>query len=306
MARPEPNQIVDRESEAEVFAAIIQERSSRRILAVSDKPGRGKTDLLRKLRYQCEWLSSPAVPVALFDFDSRGVVQVVDILVSLAEQFADGTVPIELPRFETLSRARALENASQLRTAWGSVRGSINLTGANLSGEAQAAGVINNIEIRHADNVSTNYEWSEKLERYAQRLCVEAFFADLLKAATERPVVLLFDTVNSADADTRRWLLTGLILRWLLRNWRSHKLIVVIAGTDVNELLQPLPANQRECIEPAPTLAGWEIDHVRAFLALHGCDGLDDRQIVFMKESIAKGQSLVRAIQIAQLLMEQD
>jgi hypothetical protein len=274
-------------------------------MIVCDKRGRGKTDLLRKLQYQCEWVFEPTVAVALFDFENRGVTTVIDILDSLAEQLAAADVPVNLSRFDDMSRARALGDTGQFVKAWGSVKGSIDASGAQLSGEAQAAGVIQNIHIQHAENVGFP-AWSDKIDGYARRLCQEIFFTDLFAAATNQPIVLLLDTIDAADTDLRRWLLRDLLKRRLLSGWEQHRLLVILAGTDVDELLQPLTAEQRACIEPAPTLANWELEQVRAFLTVHGCADLADAQLEVVRGAIAAGMSLVKAIALAGMWAEPD
>jgi hypothetical protein len=301
MARPEPRLIVDREAEAEVFANMLRFVTARRVMIVSDENGRGKTDLLRKLRYQCEYIFDPSVAVALFDFETNEVSEEMDVIETIAEQLVDGEVRIELPHFTELNDARSWRDTGKFVKSWRSVQGSVDLTGAELTGGAEAAGIMYKIE--HVENLSFP-DWTDKMERQARRLCKEAFFSDLLAAARDTPIVLLVDTVDAADEDLRRWVLRDLLRRRLLSTWEERRLLLVLAGTDVKELIRPLNEQQRECLEPVPSLAGWEEGHVRDFLDVHGYRGLSDVDIELVRSAIAGGKSLVKALQMAEVLSE--
>ncbi|WP_148571640.1 hypothetical protein [Nocardioides caldifontis] len=303
MGSPEPSQIVDRESEVEVFSSMLRFESSRRVMVVCDRQGRGKTALLRKLRYQCEYVVDPPVPVALFDFDTEPVTDEIDVVTRLAEDLGEADDPVPLPTFEKLNHARTIRDTGQFVQAWQSVQGAVDLSGASVSGEAQAAGVIQNIHVQHVETLSFP-EWTEPLDRHVRKLCKEAFFSDLLRAAQGRPVVLLLDTVDAADQDMRRWLLRDLLRRRLLSDWEHHRLLLLIAGTDVDQLLEPLTPEQQECLEPVATLKSWGPDHVRAFLQVHGYDGFSDEEIDVVQKAIEAGKSLVKAMQVAEIMKD--
>jgi hypothetical protein len=294
---------VDRDEETKVFASMLQFQTSRRVMLVSDKRGRGKTDLLRKLRYQCEAVFDPPVPVAMFDFEVNGVTAELDIVDHLAEQLVAADVPVNLPHYDDLSRARLEGQTGQFVQAWSSARGSIDLSGAHLSGEAQAAGIINNFNVESGATLVLP-DWNDGFDRQARRLCQEAFFSDLLTAAREQPIVLLFDTVNAADDVMRRWLLRDLMKRRLLNGWEDHRLIAIIAGTDVEDLVEPLSGPLLDGLEPLASLTGWESEHVRAFLAAHGYANLSDEDIEVVQVAIASGKSLVTALQVAAVIKE--
>ena len=303
MGRPDPSMIVDREGDLAAFATMLTLDSPQRVMVVSDRRGRGKTDLLRKLRHQCEW-RNPPVSAALFDFEARGVTTDIEIVECLAEQLRDAAGGLELANYERLSQARLIGDVGKFAQEWSVMSGSINLTSAQLSGEAQAAGIINNIHIEHVASMTTP-EWNEALDKHARRLCKEAFFSDLLEATRESPVVLIFDTVNSADQDMRRWLVNELLRRRLLANWQEHHLLLILAGTDVDQLLEPLVAmSEGARLLPASPLHEWGPDEVRAFLAAHGIDGFVDKEVESIQNVIAAGLSLVKALQIAELMKE--
>ena len=55
MGSLDESKIIDREAEAEIFNSMLRFETPRRILVVSDKNGTGKSAILRKLRYLCEY-----------------------------------------------------------------------------------------------------------------------------------------------------------------------------------------------------------------------------------------------------------
>ena len=303
MGRPDPTQIVDRDGDSAAFAAMLALDSAQRVMVVSDSRGRGKTDLLRKLRHQCEW-GDPQVPAAMFDFEARSVTSEVEIMDDVADQLKQ--VDVDLPSYEKLAQAMLFRDIGQFAEVWRSVSGSIDLSGAQLSGAAQAAGIIVNIRVEKGGSLEglPGATWSDALDKHAWRLCREAFFSDLLEVARERPVALFFDTVNSADEEMRRWLVNELVRRRLLTNWREHHLVLVLAGTDADVLMAPVNAMGPDCLLPAEPLQEWESEHVQAFLAVHGYQDLTVADVESIRRMIGEGKSLVTAIQIAEILRE--
>jgi len=303
VGRPDPAQIVDRDGDTAAFATMLALDSPRRVMVVSDTPGRGKTDLLRKLRHQCEW-GEPQVPTAMFDFEARSVTSEMEIMDDVADQLKQ--VGVVLPSYERLAEARLFQRIGQFAEVWKSVSGSIDLSGAQLSGAAQAAGVIVNIRVEEGGTLEglPGAAWSDALDTHAWRLCREAFFSDLLEVARERPVALFFDTVNSADEEMRRWLVNELVRRRLLTSREEHHLLLVLAGTDADVLMAPVNALGPECLLPAEPLQAWESEQVQAFLAVHGFPNMADADIETIRIMIGAGTSLVKAIKIAAILRE--
>lgn len=304
MGRPDPGQVIDREGDTAAFAKMLAHDSTQRVMVVSDSRGRGKTDLLRKLRHQCDW-GNPPVPAAMFDFEARSVTSEMEILDEVADQLSK--VGVDLPSYTTLVQARFLSNVGQFVEAWRSVSGSIDLTGAHLSGAAQAAGVIVNIKVEEGASADglLGGGWNDAIGKHTWRLCREAFFSDLLEVARERPVALFFDTVNSADEEMRRWLVNELVRLRLLTNWQEHRLLLVLAGTDADQLMAPVSAQGPDCLLPAEPLREWEREQVRAFLEVHGYQNMTENDIDHIRKLIGDGRSLVAVIQIAQILKEE-
>ena len=108
MAALDETKIIDRVAEEEIFARMLQFQTARRVMIVSDGRGRGKTDLLRKLRYVCSYLQE--VPVALVDLEVHRVGEEFDIAQTIRNQLAQGGV--EFKGFDDLDQARSHEGNS--------------------------------------------------------------------------------------------------------------------------------------------------------------------------------------------------
>jgi len=296
MTRIDESQIIDREAEIEVFNSMLRCETPRRVLVVSDKSGMGKSDVLRKLRYLCEFTHN--IPVALIDlrvFQSRP--DVFKLVLELQEALRSGGAAF--PAFDALNSARAFQDTNYFLEQMRSVRALVDARGAHVDGQARVAGVMFNVE--HAGNVQLP-PWNEQAEIEAQSLCREAFLVDLLEYASERPVVLLFDTIDiDGGEELRRWLFLELISRRLLRDWQHHRLIVVLAGQQVAEMLKArLRPKESGCIEPIATLSRWELHHVREFLTVHGFRDLSDEDVKTIHEMLGRGKTLSCALIVAQ------
>lgn len=297
MTHIDESQIIDRDAEIEVFNSMLRYQTPRRVLVVSDKSGMGKSDVLRKLRYLCEFTHH--IPVALIDlrvFASRP--DVFKLVLEVQEALRSGGAAF--PTFDVLNSARAFQDTNYFLEQMRTVHTLVDTRGAHIDGQARVAGIMFNVE--RADNVHLP-PWNEQAETEAQSLCREAFLVDLLQYATERPVVLLFDTVDKASEELRHWLFLELISRRLLRDWQHHRLVVVLAGQGIAEILKArLRPEEGKCIEPIATLSRWEIHHVREFLMVHGFRNLSDGEVSSIHTLLGEGRTLSCALMVAELL----
>ncbi|MEO7287682.1 MAG: hypothetical protein ABI140_12235 [Jatrophihabitantaceae bacterium] len=300
MARVAETRIVDRDDETSLLAALLSADDIRRVMAVSDKPGMGKTDVLRKLRFVCETIHD--VPVAMVRFDD--FVSKPDVF-SIAQQLYETLRDFgaSFPSFEALNTARAFADVSRFAEQLRTIYGQADVAGATISG-GQVAGTIFNVDAPNAANVSIGApQWTDRAEEQAKALSVEAFVTDLLAYARAHPVVLLFDTVEKAADDLQRWLIVNLIRRQVLNEVSGHRLIVVLAGRQLLDTLEGrLGQSYFEhiaCIDPGASVRKWAQDAVRAFLSANDYTGLSDDQIAAIQSFLASGGSLVVAILMA-------
>lgn len=295
MALIDASKIMDREAEAEIFNSMLRYESPRRILMVSDRGGMGKTALLRKLRYLCDW--THRCPVALIDlreFESRPDVFE---LVSQLRKGLNGS-GVTFPRFDSLNGARAFQDPEPFRTWARPVKGTVDAREAQVGGQARVAGTI----IEYAEHVGTP-PWNDQAENEAQILCCHAFLEDLLAYTQRHTVVLLFDTVEKAREELQRWIFLELIREPLVRGWKDQRLIIVLAGQDIAELLMKrLGAEGRECIEPIAPLSNWNLDHVAEFLRANDITNLSQATVESIHGLLRAGHTLHQAQLIAKIL----
>lgn len=297
MALIDASKIMDREAESEIFNSMLRYESPRRVLVVSDKSGMGKSALLRKLRYLCDWTHQ--CPVALIDLrEFENKPDVFELVHRLKKGLNDGGATF--PTFDALNSARVFQDPEPFRerARARSVQGAVDARKARISGNARVAGTI----VEHAEHVGTR-PWNDQAENEAQALCCDAFLEDLLVYARGRTVVLLFDTVEKAGEELRRWLFLELIRQPLMRGWKDHRLIVVLAGQDVTELLtERLGAEGRECIEPIASLSRWDLDRVTEFLEVNGFTNLSRTAVRSIHGLLGVGHSPAQALLIAKIL----
>ncbi|SRR6266508_154797 len=303
MAGIDVTKIIDREAEAEIFAGMLRCDTPRRVLVVSDKNGMGKSVLLRRLRYLCDYIHD--IPVALIPFEEfTSRPDLFAIIRPLRKDLSAGGVAF--PIFDDLNLARTFRDTARFSERLRSVQGAVDLRGARVSGPARVAGTL--FDIGRAENVNvTPPPWDEEAESTARARCIEVFLGDLMTCSQERPVVLLFDTVEQASEELRRWLFLELVHKRVLLDWKRHKLIVVLAGQGVAELLEGrLRPEHRECIEPIASLSSWGLLHVDQFLKVHGFNTLDQTQIAFIHRALGEGHTLTYALALAKVLVSEE
>jgi hypothetical protein len=300
VARPDETKIVDRDSEVAVFAGMLN--GPRRVLTVSDKPGMGKSDLLRKLRFVCEFRHD--VPVALVDMqDFQNRPEEFAIIEKLVGDLSHNDPPGQpsFPVFNRLNKARIFQDRNSFYEQAIDVRGQIDLQEANVSG-GTIGGVI--FQVEHAGTVALP-TWPAEAERAARELCVTAFFTDLLAAARERPMVILIDTVDSAGDTLLRWLFLDFLRKGLLANWADHRLVVVLAGKGVHQLLEPrLLEDHRPHVEPLSMSTDWTVEQVEEFLRVHGfgerIPALSPGDVDLVRRAVLGGHPLTKVLAIAE------
>jgi 5S rRNA maturation endonuclease (ribonuclease M5) len=289
------SKIIDREAEAEIFNSMLQFETPRRILLVSDKSGMGKSDVLRKLRYLCEY--THGVPAALLDLrELESRPDVFPHVVTLRNALEKGGA--RFPTFDAMNGARREHDRSYLPERW--LKGVVNLAGAQIKDTAKVSGIMTVIE--HPDHVYMGQpQWTDEDETEARSRCVESFLDDLMECSRKQSAVVLLDTVDKAGEEIQRWIFLELIRKRLLPTRKDCKLIIVLAGQGVAEMLNDrLQPADRECIEPIASLTGWDENHVAQFLAVHGYNGLKKAEIRIIHELLSINYTLAQALILAQ------
>jgi hypothetical protein len=293
----EETSIIDREAEAETFSAMLECSTPRRIMVVSGKSGMGKSVVLRKLRYLCEYTHS--IPVALADmanFQDRP--DTFALAASLRKMLVESAPPIPatFPRFDAANEQRS--SAAVGLPALPSVQGTVDARSAKVSDSGQLGGVIVNV-------YGGSSARTDEADAAARARCTELFLDDLLDCARQQPVALLFDSMEKAGDELKRWLFLDLIRKRLLPSRKDCKLIVVVAGQSVAQMVSDrLQAMAQDSIEPA-SLSTWDIKHVADFLRANKLGGLSDEEIMTVHRVLGIGHSLTAALAVAQVFVNQ-
>lgn len=298
MPRIDVTKIFDREGESQMYGELIRRERDRRVLVVSERSGMGKTEFLRKIKL--ESTRDYAVPVALVSLDDFGNLpdefKVVDHIHEELKQSG-----AELSGFARLRQALGMHNALAFATELQAVQGSVDMSGAVIaSGAPRIAGVIFEI---NADTYQPQ-PWDDDMDAQGKRMCVEAFLADLTRLVCSAPVVLMFDALDKAEEQLLEWIVNQ-VCRRALQDWQERKLVVVLAGTDVeSRVLGRLRTEEQEVVERLPKFADWDIDQLVGFLEANDVSGLSRPDLEILHTLLRSGgQSLMELVVLAESIL---
>jgi hypothetical protein len=314
----DPRDHIDRRGEQELFRRLLTYDSDARFLTICDNGGRGKSSLLKRLKYNCAYEIRPAVACCLVELDKVRDPSPFVFARSLIDGFGrrDDRVQQQFAKFNRLDRARVkrdftpFDDGGGAATAAGpTVRGG-NRVQTMLGGTTIGSQSIGQL-VEHANEV--NYygpaaEFTDDQEQRVRELCVGAMFDDLRTICAREPMVLLFDGWERCLEPLREWVVDTMLGQYVLhpdRNLRPNKLVVVIAGRPHDPLdtprglrdeeLRPLFDTAEEfsrTVQSKKSLSEWETDHIRDFFVLSGCHEPTDAQINAVRELLKKGRSL--------------
>jgi len=294
---------IDRVAETELFLRMLAFESESRVLTICDRSGRGKSQLLKALRYPCQYSAQQvhAVLLPLHELPERtphGHVRV------LAQRLRDDGVGF--PRLDEVDRkAEALqrrERAEMAQEAMSSVSGGLNAPGMAVAPEGIAGGTV----IMGGVTIVQNSALAANVPETIRDQALEAFIQDLSEVGATRPVVLLFDAYEKCGE------LDGWLTRFLRRtvvdpSTRVEHLIVVLAGQRVPSAGLRLLLGDRfeNVVESLDSLSLWGHEHVKAFLDLNDVRGYDDRDVDWIVGALERGVTLGSAVgMVRQFLRE--
>jgi hypothetical protein len=290
------DKIVDRDPESGRFEELLAFSSPKRILTVSDTTGRGKTTLLQKIRWLCEFrhgLPVALVPLEEYDDHPDEFELVHDIVTQLKQS------GVAFPAYETLYAARSFRDVLQFLNSYRSVQGTVQAGGAAVKDGGQVAGVIFNLQ--SADQLPL-LQWTGAADEEAKRLCLDAFFGELAALGSSKTIVLLFDTVDAATDQLRRWIELHLVKRRVLaKTGQDQRLVVVLAGMDIDARLRAIFIDDFDtAFEPIQELGAWDLEDTARLLEVHGYDGLSETLVGSLHESIRSRElSITKALAVA-------
>lgn len=285
-----PEEFIDRSAEQELFRELLACRDEARLLTIRDESGRGKSHLLKLLRYQCQY-GQPRTPVslvALDELEEKSAYAVVRSMERALRRFE-----IEFPTFREVEDRRIQRGLN--------IDASVNAGTATAGEGGRIAGLIVEGDFHVGD---FDPDVQERLREQA----VDAFLQDLRAASADRPLVVMLDTYESCGQDLEQWLADFLRDHVLDVERRPDKLIVVLAGRKVPTAGFKLMLGPRfeSLVRSVEGLSVWGPEHVRAFLDASGVKGYGEEEVGYLCAVLQRGDSIGRAVSmIRQYLREE-
>lgn len=310
-----PGRTVDRHPEQAEFRAMLRLEDDARLLLIEDGPGTGKSTLLTKLRFNCRYEENiPASLVLLQDDpdlpDRTAITNEFELVNWIRQDLADEGLPF--PVFDFLNHLRMQFQPAPFTQSPAQVRSYLNeqaaSRGLSVYGKVEAeqinGGVVAAVYIKEL-HLRRQRSWDHpEQERMASQRCVEGFKEDLRQIARERTVVLLLDSFESRHPGLGDRLIDSFIAPLTLRPSRPERLVMVLATREGSgpPFRQMLRDETDRLVRPRKFPVWEEDDHIIEFLDLHGFGSLSQEDVRFIKGKIARGCSLVQALQLAKTL----
>jgi hypothetical protein len=311
-----PDKFIDREAEQELFNELLKFQDAR-LLTICDAGGRGKSSLLKQLRYKCGWQHDPPLLASLVHLDQLSdhtpfslIAEIKSELTKFADTFG---LESHFTMFDELDEARSSGNFEPFRnrTPTGQTEGRIDARGANIRGGVQSGtiGTVIYQHIEHAQSVSagSTEDWSATKEDIARRECVKAFFEDLKHICATQPIVVLLDSWERSNEDLQEWIVNRIVRPLCFdTDNRPDKFSLVLAGRKLPDFKQLLRDEFRhnKLVKSIESLGAWEEEHVKAFLQAYGYEDLSEEEftVSLICSRLKSGWSLINALEVAKNL----
>jgi len=281
----------------------------RRLVVLGDREGTGKSQLLQRLKFNCDYRLQVPASLVLLESNpdtSKGrktVTSAIDFVDWLRSDLAKH---LSFPRYDRLNEFRVNYIWAPFAQPLDIVQGLPQAAQVQMTVDKVEGGAVTGVHIETL-NLQPPTTWpNREQERLANQKCIEAFLLDLRHAAARHPVVLLIDSYERAQPGLDDWIVDEFIQPLLLAQEgspRAERLLVVLAGhEDKLPPFQQMLAEKFERLVASLELLGWTKDHVRDLLKAHNLHVSDDNfKIVYGK--VQKGVSIKGALALAQLLM---
>lgn len=319
----DPRNLIDRHAEQTLFRELVTCETDARMLTICDRGGRGKSSLLRRLRFNCHWEIHPPVPCCLIELD-----QIEPSPWGFAQAVASGftvraqSIRDQFAKFEKLDLARTKKDFTPFDEGDGppAVHTAAADSPARLSGHAAADHVQgDNIGVFVERYEVQNAEFTQDQERRARERCVEALFDDLRVMSAKQPMVLLLDVWERCNLELRDWIFGHVLGNHLFNespNLRPEKLSVVIAGRPyepgvhglMEDEFRPLFASDAAydaAAKSIKSLSEWDSNHVQEFMKINGRPEPTEAEVNLIREKLAAGWPLEKILSLLALVASQ-
>jgi hypothetical protein len=315
-----PQDHIDRKAEQELFHDLVTYQSRARILTICDHGGRGKSSLLKRLRYNCQHEIKPSVPSCLLELDKLAERDPSPFAFALAVatgfSVRGDNVPKRFAKFNSLNDARMAKDFTPFEDGSSTFRSRDPRVMARAEATTMYGGENIGVKVEHADTVQPAAlpDFTEDQEQRARERCVEALFDDLRSICATRPMVLLLDGWERCNLSLRDWIFEEVLGNHVLHldtNLRPDKLAVVIAGRPHvpgktpyglrNDELRPLFDSDEDfsaTVLSIKSLSEWESEHIREFMEVNGCPEPTEGQVNVIRELLSKGRSLEKIVSL--------
>lgn len=320
MRELDPRDFIDRVAEQELFRKLVMVESSARVLTICDGGGRGKSSLLRRLKYNCQYEMDPPVPSCLIELDRLHDPSAFTLTSALVLGFTVRGVNIgeRFAKFNIVDQAIALRDYSLFEEGT-AFRPRDPRTSATASAQMVQAGGLNagmyqNIERAENVHIAPREDFSNELKRRAEHRCVAAFFDDLRTVCASTRMVVLLDGWERCNLALRTWIHDEMLGNHVLhpdRNLRPEKFRVVIAGRPHDppttrhglraDEFRPLFRSDEEfsaTVLSRKTLSEWGNDHISQFMTLNGCPEPSEAEVELIRQKLGLGWSLERILSL--------
>src|SRR5215831_5107258 len=286
----DPGDLIDRDHDQEAFRELLRCKEDVRVFTITDKGGRGKSALLRRLAYNCEF-EEPKTPSALILLDDLPDATPFKFVVKLWESLKD---QVEFPDYEVLSGLYAKRDFSAFATEAPTFVSSMNFSGSQFQAGSRVEN--NSIKIsgeKQTVNIAVS-DWNPEQFEIARERCVNVFLKELREACPNRTIVLFLDAWERGNDTLRDFILKRLLHACIFDSPNSPpKLVVVIAGRDVPNFQARLRDRYPRFVRPGGSLKGWSSEHVLAFLKLYGFPDISEKRAAFLAAELEDGASLL-------------
>ncbi len=282
----EPDKFIDRGTEQALFEGLLRCESDARVLTIQDRSGGGKSQLLRHLRYRCQF-GAEVFPVSLVALDELKLKSAHEFVTTMERAF--GLVGLTFEEYSKVEQQRL--DVAVAAAGPGAVG-----TAKVENNEGQAAGIVvepGATAIFQGSGVPADLE-----ERLRQR-AVLAFVEDLRVHAGKRPTVLLIDAYERCDGELAHFL-PAFLRRYVVdREHRMDKLVVVIAGQRVPTPMLRMALAERygDVVVELNSLSTWGREHVEVLLT-QSLDSYDEMDLDYLAAKVQGGWTPYQATQV--------
>ncbi|MDZ4751061.1 MAG: hypothetical protein SGI87_05550 [Flavobacteriales bacterium] len=275
---PIVRKLIDRDLEKKQFEEFLEFKDDRRVLAILDDKGMGKSLLLETLAFQCR---SQKLPVCLFALDQLADIGPHSVIQNVAQQLKRQGIPI--PRFERVENARMFGDPSSIYK-YSNVDGRVTLDGADFTGSKDIT--VTGTYIEHQEIRISSTQLTENQETKAKESSIQSFFEDLREYCIDKPVIILLDAYEKCcplpeeeDEFVENW---AVLEDWIIEEFLRHlffdlqqrpsKLILVLAGRRGPDFMDEFPVEHQKVVSVIDALSLWERHHVEECLQMMELD----------------------------------